>query len=131
MGVNAPLIHQQVISRIHVGLGVLYYYQKSIPYEPLTETMLGEESNPTPDLLLYDHETEQTRIIIEICGVRGAKADLKKIIDLTESGLYGILEGFVYNYKTQEWFRYRPGSGSLTETTAYSDVLKLDLNQFL
>lgn len=52
MGVNVPLIHQQVISRLHVELGILYYKQQSIPYEPLPETMLTEGyGNPVPDLI--------------------------------------------------------------------------------
>jgi hypothetical protein len=48
IGVNAPLKHQQVISRLHVELGILHYKKQSIPYEPLTETMLAEGyGNPT------------------------------------------------------------------------------------
>lgn len=132
MGVNAPITHQRVISKLHVELGVLYYHRKSIAYEPLPETMLGEGiSSPTPDLILYDAETEQTRVIIEVCHTRAVKSDLDKVIRLVEGGLYGILEGFVYNYKTAEWYRYRLGNGGLVDSSAQSDILNLDLSKFL
>ncbi|MVM38764.1 hypothetical protein GO730_16470 [Spirosoma sp. HMF3257] len=131
MGVNAPITHQRVISKLHVELGVLYYHRKSIAYEPLPETMLGEgissrdDGPPTPDLILYDAETEQTRVIIEVCHTRAVKSDLDKVIRLIEGGLYGILEGFVYNYKTAEWYRYRLGNGGLVDSSALSDILNL------
>ena len=70
--VNASLTHQQVISRLHVELGILYYKQCSIPYEPLPETRLTEGyGNPVPDLLQLDHITEQTRLIIKVCQTSG------------------------------------------------------------
>lgn len=132
MGVNAPLLHQQIISRLHVELGILYYKNQSIPYEPLPETMLTEGyGNPVPDLLLFDHAAEQTRIIIEICQTSGQKSDLRKVIRLIEDEDYGILEGFVYNYKTQTWLRYRKGDGGQAAESSFSDVLNLDLNPFL
>ncbi len=132
MGVNAPLIHQQIISRLHVGLGVLYYNQKAIPYEPLAETMLAEGyGNPVPDLLLYDHAAEQTRLVIEVCQTNGQKNDLKKIISQIEENEYGIQEGFVYNYKTGEWLRYKKGDGGVATVSSFSDLLGLDLGQFL
>ena len=131
MGVNAPMIHQQIISRLHVELGVLYYHQKSIRVEPLPETMVGEETSPTPDLILYDHTTEQTTVIIEVCQTRGLKRDLKKVIGLVDEDVYGIEEGFVYDYKTGDWFRYRKGDAGLTEKTAHSEVLGLNLGKLL
>lgn len=131
MGVNAPLAHQQVISRLHVELGILYYKQQRIPYEPLPETMLAEGyGNPVPDLLLFDHATEQTRLIIEVCQTAGQKNDLLKVTRLIEENDYGILEGFVYNYRTKHWFRYRKGDGGLTTESSFSDILQFDLNSF-
>ncbi|WP_262507334.1 hypothetical protein [Spirosoma radiotolerans] len=41
-------------------------------------------------------------MIIEICQTRGANGDLEKIINLIDGELYGIHEGFVFNYKTQQ-----------------------------
>lgn len=131
-GVNAPLLHQQVISRLHVELGILYYKQHSIVYEPLPETMLTEGyGNPVPDLLLFDHEAEQTRMIIEICQTSGQKNDLLKVIKLIEDNDYGILEGFVYNYKTAQWYRYKKGEGGVATNSSFSDLLNLDLGPFL
>jgi Uma2 family endonuclease len=106
-GVKAPLCHQQIISRLHVELGILYYKQRSIPYEPLPETMLTEghgnrhDEPPVPDILLYDDEAEKPRVIIEVCQTSGEKSDLRKVIRLIEDEDNGILEGFVLNYKTQ------------------------------
>ncbi len=131
MGINAPMIHQQIISKLHVELGVMYYHQKSIRVEPLPETLLGEESSPTPDLILYDHSAEQTLVIIEVCQTRGLKGDLKKVVGLVDDDIYGIQEGFVYNYKTGDWYRYRKGDAGLTEKTAYSDALGMNLGKLL
>ncbi len=136
-GVNAPLQHQQVISRLHVELGILYYKQQTISYEPLPETMLTEgygnryDEPPVPDILLYDHEAEKTRVIIEICQTNGEKSDLRKVIRLIEDEDYGILEGFVFNYKTLTWVRYRKGDGGQATETAFSEVLNLNLGSFL
>ena len=131
-GANAPMRHQQVISRLHVGLGILYYKDRTLAYEPLPETRLAEGyGNPVPDVLLFDHEAEQTRLIIEVCQTNGQKNDLKKIIRLIEDDDYGIQEGFVYNYRTNEWLRYRKGDGGVATTTSFSELLGLDLAQFL
>jgi hypothetical protein len=131
-GVNAPLRHQQVISQLHVELGILYYKQHSIPYEPLPETMLAEGyGNPVPDIILFDHEAEQTRVIIEVCQTNGQNNDLDKVIRLVEVAKYGILEGFVYNYKTHQWLRYRKGDGGQATETSFSEVLQIDLGPFV
>jgi Uma2 family endonuclease len=131
-GVNAPLLHQQIISRLHVELGILYYKQHSIPYEPLPETMLTEGyGNPVPDILLYDHEAEKTRVIIEVCQTSGEKSDLRKVIRLIEDEDYGILEGFVFNYKTKTWVRYGKGDGNVATNSSFSAVLNLDLSPFV
>lgn len=57
----------------------------------------------------------------------GQRNDLKKIIHLIEDNEYGILEGFVYNYKTHEWLRYRKGDVGETTASSYSEVMKVDL----
>ncbi|KAB7732854.1 hypothetical protein F5984_02585 [Rudanella paleaurantiibacter] len=130
-GVYGPILHQSVIARLTAGLYPLYRSGR-IPYEPLPETMLAEEyAAPVPDVVLYDHQTEQARIIIEVCKNTGLKHDISKVVKLTDGELYGILEGFVYNYKTGQWLRYRLGDGGLTTETSFSDVLNLDLNGFL
>lgn len=131
-GVWAPADHQRVISKLNVGLGILYYREKTIQLEPLPETMLDDaKASPVPDLSLIDNSTDETPIIIEICKAKGQKDDIQKVVQLIDSDLYGIREGFIYNYKTQHWFRYRFGDGGLTTESSFSEILQLDLNQYL
>jgi hypothetical protein len=129
-GVNAPINHQRIIARLTAGLYPLYR-AAIIPYEPLPETMLGEYTSPTPDLILFDDQTDQTPVIVEICQTRGAKGDLQKVISLIDGELYGIREGFVFNYKTQQWLRYRLGDGGVATNSSFSDVLQVDLSTFV
>ena len=98
-GSDALLLHQRTIARLTAKL-YLYYEAGTSQYEPIPEMMFGEYNSLTPDVILYDNSTEVTPVIIEICHVRGQKNDLKKVIDLIDSDGYGILEGFVFNYKT-------------------------------
>ena len=131
-GTNSPLEHQRTISKLTVELGILYYHKRSIRLEPLPETPLGEgPGHQVPDVLLFDNEVELTRIIIEVSQPRTANRDLQKIIHLIEDDDYGILEGFVYNYKTREWFRYRKGDGGAATNSSFSDVLGIDLGPFV
>lgn len=130
MGVNAPVYHQRTIAYLTTGL-LNAYRAGQCPYEPLPEMMVGEYSSPTPDLVLYDNVTETTKVIIEVCQTRGAKADLSKVIQLIDGELYAIEEGFVYNYKTFQWLRYRKGDEGQATESSYSDVLNLDLNTYL
>ncbi|GAB2586850.1 hypothetical protein [Spirosoma areae] len=131
-GVWAPIEHQRVISLLTMGLGVLYHREKSIPLEPLPETMLDEgKASQVPDVSLRDNQAAQTPVIIEVCHTNGLKGDLRKVIQLIEEDVYGILEGFVYDYRTGKWLRYRFGDGGLPTESSFSEVLHLDLNQFL
>ncbi|CCH03171.1 hypothetical protein FAES_5172 [Fibrella aestuarina BUZ 2] len=131
-GVWAPIDHQRVISLLTIGLGVMYHREKTITLEPLPETMLDEgKASLVPDVSLRDNQTDQTPIIIEVCHTNGLKADLRKVIQLIDDDLYGIREGFVYNYKTTEWLRYRFGDGGLTSASSYSIILGLDLASLL
>ncbi len=127
-GTNSPLGHQRVISKLTVGLGVLFYREGNIVLEPLPETPLGEgPGHQVPDVLLFDNETQLTRIIIEVAQPRTANRDLKKIIHLIEDDDYGILEGFVYNYHTHEWFRYGKGDGGVATNSSVSTLMGVDM----
>lgn len=131
-GVWAPAAHQRVIAKLTTGLGILYYRERKISLEPLPETMLDEgKASPVPDLSLVDNEAAQTPVIIEVCHTKGLKEDLKKVITLIDDALYGIQEGFVYDYRTGQWLRYRLGDGGAATPDSYSDVLGLDLNDFV
>jgi hypothetical protein len=132
MSVYGPKAHQRVISKLNSGLGPLFYRERTIQLEPLPETMLDEgQASPVPDLILYDNEARTTPIIIEVCHTDGLRKDLKKVISLLEADDYGILEGFVYDYVATQWYRYTKGDGGLTQSTSFSVVIQLDLNQFL
>lgn len=132
MGTYAPRVHQRIIAKLTVGLGHLYYREKVIQLEPLPETMVNEdEASPTPDLVLVDPKTEFIQIIVEVCKTAGLKNDIRKVINLLDNEMYGIQEGFIYDYKTEIWYRYRAGNGGLVEESSWSDILNLDLNAFL
>jgi len=127
-GTNSPYDHQIVIGKLTVDLGVLHYYDKTLPFKPLPETPLAEgPGHSVPDLILYDSVAEETKVIIEVCQTNGQRNDLRKVIHLIEDNEYGILEGFVYNYKTREWFRYRKGDGGAATATSWSEVMNVDL----
>ncbi|MBN8823344.1 MULTISPECIES: hypothetical protein [unclassified Spirosoma] len=131
-GIWAPADHQRIIAKLTTGLGVLYYHQKRISFEPLPETMLDDtKASPVPDLSLVDTTTDETPIIIEVCKTNGQKGDIAKVIQLIDDDLYGIREGFIYNYKTQQWYRYRFGDGGFIAESSFSEILQLDLNTFL
>ncbi|MFC5410984.1 hypothetical protein ACFPMF_16815 [Larkinella bovis] len=131
-GVWAPVDHQRIIAKLTMGLGVLFHREKTIRLEPLPETMLDEgKASLVPDILLRDNATAQTLVIIEVCHTNGLKGDLHKVVHLIDDGFYGILEGFIYDYRTQQWLRYRKGDGGLTENSSFSEILQLDLNSFL
>ena len=130
MGINAPIVHQRIIARLTAGLYPLYFREGVIQLEPLPETMLGEESSPTPDVILYDAEAEQTRVNIEICQTKGLKHDLNKVSRILEEAEYGVVEGFVFDYKARCWYKFSRGNAA-PEPSSYSDVLRLDLNSFL
>lgn len=66
-------------------------------------------------------------MIIEVTHTKGVKTDPRKVIRLMEEDDYGILEGFVFNYKTQQWLRYRKGDGGQATESSFSGVLQLDL----
>ena len=47
-------------------LGILFYNQKKIPYEPFLETMIDEnKTSPTPDILLFDNKLKQNKTITD------------------------------------------------------------------
>lgn len=131
-GTNSPFDHQRIISKLTVELGILYYHKQTIPFIPLPETPLAEGPGyPVPDVILFDEAAEQTRIIIEVSNNRSVNSDLRKVIRLIEDDDYGIQEGFVYNYKTREWFRYRNGEGGAAVNSSVSELIGVDLAVFL
>ncbi|MCS6989466.1 MAG: hypothetical protein NZM06_08120 [Chloroherpetonaceae bacterium] len=131
MGINAPKAHQRVIAKLTTRLMNLYE-QKRISLEPLPKTMLDEsQTSPTPDLSLYDNQNAQTPVIIEVAHSDGVKNDLKKIRRLIEETEYGIVEGFVYDYKKNEWRKHKKGIGDIHDKPSFCDILNLDFSTLL
>ncbi len=130
MGVNAPKIHQRIIGQLMMRLGILYYIEKKIPYEPLPETMIDEsQTSPTPDILLFDNQKRQNQVIIEVSGNTGARRDFEQVKQLVEE--YGVPEGFVYNYDTGQWRKYDLAAGEDMQMPSYCDSIGLDLNELV
>ena len=127
-GTNSPYEHQLIISKLTIELGVLYYHKRTTALVPLPETPLSEgPGHAVPDVILYDQVAEETKVIVEVCQTNGQRNDLRKIIYLIEDNDYGILEGFVFNYKTREWLRYRKGDGGMATTSSFSELMGVDL----
>lgn len=129
MGTNAPREHQRVIRKLIAGLDRLYVLG-TIPYEPFPETMLDEgKTSPTPDVILYDAVSDTDVVMIEISTTKGFNGDFKKVAELAE--YYNLQEGFVYNYKTGIWKKYKKGIGQINEKPSFCDSIGYDLNDFL
>lgn len=131
MGTNAPKAHQRIIARLTTQLGNLFY-SNQIALEPLPETMLDEgQTSPTPDVILYDNDRSETPVIIEIAHTDGARSDIRKVQRLIEESDYGIVEGFVYDYKKDKWHKCKKDIGKVSDAPSYCDSLQLDLASLL
>jgi Uma2 family endonuclease len=129
MGVNAPREHQRVITKLVAGLYWLYN-QGNIILEPLAEAMINEgESSPTPDVILLDNVLDEIKVIIEISSTTGFKKDFNKIIELIDE--YEVEEGFVYDYKKENWRKYKLGVGEIVKNSSFCDAIGYDLNDFV
>jgi hypothetical protein len=131
MGANSPKDHQRVISRLIIGLGNLYSVG-SLKLEPFPETPLNEgEPSPVPDVSLFDNVLYETPVIIEINHAGGIKSDIKKVQALIDEDNYGIVEGFIFDYKREEWHKYKRGEGIITEKPSFCETINLDLATLL
>jgi Uma2 family endonuclease len=131
MGANAPKEHQRIITRLIVALGNLYE-QGSLRFEPFPETPLNEgEPSPVPDVSLYDNLLYETPVIIEINHAGGIKSDLIKVRKLINENYYGIVEGFVYDYKRNQWHKYHRDKGDITDVPSFCEAINLDLATLL
>jgi hypothetical protein len=132
MGTNAPRIHQRIIRKLLFELTRMYDIEHSITLEPLSETMLDEgQTSPTPDIILLDNVLSLTPVIIEITHSTGIRGDFLKVQRLIDSQYYGIQEGFVYDYKRNEWHKYKLGIGDITDRPSFCEAINLDLTTLL
>jgi Uma2 family endonuclease len=132
MGIIAPKAHQRIIGKLMTRLGHLFYNIHQISLEPLPETQIDEgQSSPVPDIILYNNETFQTPIVIEVCHPNGVNNDLKKIIKLIDANDFGTEEGFIYDYERELWLKYQKGIGQVFEKPSFSAILNMDLATLL
>jgi hypothetical protein len=128
MGVNATKEHQAVISKLIYGLMGLFTNGEMSLF-PYPETMINEaETSPTPDILLFDHAVNKTVVIIEINHPDGLKKDTRNLKELIEE--YELAEGFLYDYKTKRWWKYKKGV-EITENPSFCEAIQYNLNDFL
>jgi len=129
MGVNAPKEHQRVIRQLTTGLAVLFT-EGRIPYEPFPEVMVDEsQTSPTPDVLLFDNQSHQNVVIVEVSGKAAAKKDFSKVMEICDQ--YEIAEGFVYDYISKKWRKYKYGVGEIINVPSFCESIGYDLNTFL
>ena len=132
MGTNAPRVHQRVIRKLLFELTRKYEIENSITLEPLSEAMLDEaQTSPTPDIILIDNAAALTPVVIEITHTTGVRADMLKIQRLIDSDYYGVVEGFVYDYKRNEWRKYHRDKGEITDNPSFCEAINLDLATLL
>jgi len=121
--------HQRVIVKLISALYRLYE-DKLISCEPLTEVMIDEaHTSHVTELLLFDPEAEKNVVIIEVTVTAAENKDFKQVSALVDK--YDIAEGFVYNYITKQWRKYKMGIGEITENPSFCDSIGYDLNDFL
>jgi len=63
--------------------------------------------------------------MVEVSTSKG----LKKVKELVE--YYQLEEGFVYNYKTGQWYKYKRDTGEISKNPSFCDSIGYDLNDFL
>jgi hypothetical protein len=74
--------------------------------------------SPVPDLVLYDYQSEQVKVIAEICQANGLKHETGNIIRLIDDNEYATLSSTT-----------RPrNDGGMATASIFSQVLQLDLN---
>ncbi|MBC8111164.1 MAG: hypothetical protein H7Y04_08915, partial [Verrucomicrobia bacterium] len=87
------------------------------------------KTSATPDIILFDNETEMNKVIVEITIHASEKDDFEKTEKLCDK--YLVEELFTYNYKTKKWRKYKLGAGELTENVSFCDAIAYNLNNFL
>lgn len=129
MGVNAPRIHQAIIGRLIYWLTDLYIKNQTelIAYP---EAMIDESmTSPVPDVMLVNHDTDLTEVIIEIAHTQGVPKEIEKVRNLMQ--VYRVAEGFVYDYKQKRWHKLRLDNPEALEASSFCDAIGRDLGGFV
>jgi hypothetical protein len=90
-----------------------------------------DKTSPTPDISLYDNVLENTPVIIEVTKTGMIQTEMKKVRVLIDSRDYGIIEGFVYDYKLNAWHKYHRDKGDITDNPSFCEAINLDLATLL
>jgi hypothetical protein len=130
MGQLATVHHQRAIKHLIFELEKRYQ-NGQIALEPLPETDIdpGNPESKCPDLILQDNTRSTVPVIVEIATNRGWKTDFNKMRRLIDETEFGIEEGFVLNFETNQWHKYAKQTGESDST--WSDVLKIDMAELL
>jgi hypothetical protein len=129
MGVNAPRIHQAIIGRLIYWLTDLYLKNQT-ELMAYPETMIDESTtSPVPDVMLVNHDSDLTEVIIEVTHTQGVPKDIEKLRNLMQ--VYRVGEGFVYDYKQKRWHKFRLGGSDSGEASAFCDAVGKDLSAFV
>jgi Uma2 family endonuclease len=103
-----------------------------ISLEPLPETMIDKsQSSPVPDIILVDEILDTVPVIIEIAHGAGVQNDLDKVRRLITTTNYGIIEGFVYDYKRNRWFKFDKVNGDVLDTPSFCTTMNIDFGTLL
>lgn len=118
--------HQIIMANMLVGLNNLLYKNN---YLVLTESCVDKNdlNSKAPDVIVYDRNINPI-MFIEITTSKEANKISEKAIDLMK--VYNILESFVYDYENKHWVKHT----NIKESNmlySYSDLFKIDLQQFL
>ena len=127
--VNAPCIHQAIIGRLIYWLTDLYIKNETelIPYP---EAMIDESTtSPVPNIMLVNHDSDLTEVIIEVAHTQGVPKDSEKLRKLMQ--VYRVGEGFVYNYKRKRWHKFQLGGPDVSEPSSFCDAIGHDLSPFM
>lgn len=128
-GVNAPRIHQAIIGRLIYWLTDLYLKNQTdlVAYP---ETMIDEsETSPVPDVMLVNHDTDLTEVIIEITHTQGVPKDIEKLKNLMQ--VYRVNEGFVYDYKRKSWYKFQLNGPDSGESSSFCEAIGKDLSDYV
>lgn len=126
MGVNAPRIHQEIITKLVYGV-TSFFKNGQTNLFPYPETMIDEsETSPVPDVMLVNRENDLAEVIIEIAHTQGFRKDVQKLKELMQE--YNVPEGFVYDYKLKIW---QSISQKNNASQSFCEALGYDLNNFL
>lgn len=130
ISINAPRLHQKIITHLIYGLTQLLKNGQSKLF-PYPETMIDEgQTSPVPDLMLVDTSSDLTQVIIEITHTQGVKKDIEKLKMLMRD--YGVPEGFVFDYKRSEWHHFQLVDGNFSgDKSAFCHAIGFDLDDLL